>query len=68
MSQPSTPIEVSLHCRPCVPNIPNRRFFSQNPGDCSKYTRSFVVGGLWSALKGFSENLYLIKEIKENKF
>lgn len=58
-SQPSTPIDVSLHWRPCVPRIPSRRFFSQNPGDCSKYTRSLGVGGLWSGLYGFSENLYL---------
>lgn len=61
-SHPSTPIDVSLHWRPCVPKIPNRRFFSQNPGDCSKYTRSLGVGGLWSGLYGFSENLYLLEK------
>ena len=61
-SQPSTPIDVSLHWRPWVPRIPSRRFFSQNPGDCSKYTRSLGVGGLWSGLYGFSENLYLFDE------
>lgn len=58
-SQPSTPIDVSLHILPCVPWIPKRGFFSQNPGEGSKYTRSLTPGALWSGLNGFSWKLYL---------
>lgn len=57
-SQPSTPILVSLQARPCVPGMPSLGFFSQKPGDDSKYTRSFTPGVLWSGLCGRSWNLY----------
>uniref|UniRef100_A0A1A9Z608 Uncharacterized protein n=1 Tax=Glossina pallidipes TaxID=7398 RepID=A0A1A9Z608_GLOPL len=43
-SQPSTPMDVSLHCRPCVPWMPKRRFFSQKLGEGSKYTISLIPG------------------------
>lgn len=57
-SQPSTPMDVSLHCLPIVPSIPNLGFFVQNLGESSKYTRSFNPGGLCSGLWGFNWKLY----------
>uniref|UniRef100_A0A182J3E3 Uncharacterized protein n=1 Tax=Anopheles atroparvus TaxID=41427 RepID=A0A182J3E3_ANOAO len=35
-SHPSTPIEVSLHWRPCVPWMPRRGLRSQKPGEGSR--------------------------------
>lgn len=58
---------MSLHWRPLVPWMPKRAFFVQNPGDCSKYTKSFVPGGLWSGLNGFNWKWYLLKWWKIRK-
>ncbi len=66
-SQPSTPIDVSLHCLEWVPKIPSRGFFSQNPGEVSMYTKSFVVGGLCSGLYGFNWKLYLSETKRKKK-
>uniref|UniRef100_A0A182J8S3 Uncharacterized protein n=1 Tax=Anopheles atroparvus TaxID=41427 RepID=A0A182J8S3_ANOAO len=44
--QPSTPLEVRLHSRPCVPSEPVFAFGSQKSSESSVYTRSRRVGGL----------------------
>lgn len=61
-SHPSTPIDVSLHWRPLVPWIPHRGFFTQNPGDGSKYTKSLPPGALWSGMYGFNWKWYLNRD------
>uniref|UniRef100_A0A182UEV7 Uncharacterized protein n=1 Tax=Anopheles melas TaxID=34690 RepID=A0A182UEV7_9DIPT len=43
-SQPSTPIEVSLHWRPCVPCMPSRGLRSQKPGDAWIELLSTLLG------------------------
>lgn len=55
-SQPSTPDDVSLQTRPRVPETPNRRSAAQKSGDCSKYTRSLLVGYLWLGFDGLIRN------------
>lgn len=53
------PIDDSLQARPRVPSTPSFGLASQNPGDCSKYTRSLVPGAFNSGLYGFRWNPYL---------
>uniref|UniRef100_A0A182UPZ7 Uncharacterized protein n=1 Tax=Anopheles merus TaxID=30066 RepID=A0A182UPZ7_ANOME len=50
--QPSTPLDVMLHSRPCVPSEPVLAFGSQKSSESSVYTRSRLVGSLIVASSG----------------